>query len=313
MKRIATVLRTRIRTHYSGDNNVFQNLGDAINPYILNGLGFECVSYRIGDDQVLNPGRCLLGIGSLLSSDMLRNLSLPLDVWGTGWRGKDSAFFDRSDIRFHAVRGPLTAEGFDLPPKQPMGDPALLMPLLFSRRVEPHKQSILIPHIYRVSSLLAMQRASAAGCSKIVFPLVYARLSLATLKSIDLKGTLTDAWNWRGYNQAGIHSVWQLIDIISGASFVLTGALHGAILAQAYGVPWAAYNDGYLDVPPKWADWGAYLGIKLSFVKTLKQGHEWWNDTGRHGQTQSVRPLLNAFPYINASPKAQVIASRIRD
>ena len=313
MNKIATSLRINIRTHYAGDNKVLQNFGDAVNPYILHGLGFECVGPNTVDDLVLNPGRCLLSIGSLLSNDMMRDLNMPLDVWGAGWRGKDSSFFDCSNIRFHAVRGPLTAEGFGLPLNHPMGDPALLMPLLFSRIVEPNKQSILIPHSYRVSSLLAMKCASAAGCNKTVSPLVYARLSLASLKSINFKGALADAWNWRDYSRAGIHGVWELVDIISGASFVLTGALHGAILAQAYGVPWAAYNDGYVDVPPKWADWGAYLGIDISFVKTLREGQAWWNDTGKHGRTHSLRPLLNAFPYIHASPKAQVIASRILD
>jgi hypothetical protein len=79
--------------------------------------------------------------------------------------------------------------------------------------------------------------------------------------------------------------------------FVLTGSLHGAILAQAYGVPWAAYDDGYVDVPEKWYDWADYLRIRIAFVSDLRTGLDWWRATGHCGQLRDTAPLLAAFPY----------------
>jgi hypothetical protein len=91
--------------------------------------------------------------------------------------------------------------------------------------------------------------------------------------------------------------VWSAVECIAGADFVLTVSLNGAILAQAYGVPWAAYDDGYIDAPPKWYDWAAYLGVNLEFVTNLAQGERWWARSGCHGGVRDLAPLLAAFPY----------------
>ena len=67
-------------------------------------------------------------------------------------------------------------------------------------------------------------------------------------------------------------------------------SLHGAILAQAYGVPWAAY-----------------LGIPLIFVADRNAGMRWWQTTGVQGSIRDIEPLLAAFPYqrLHLSPSAQ--------
>lgn len=96
---------------------------------------------------------------------------------------------------------------------------------------------------------------------------------------------------------------------IAGADFVLSGSLHGAILAQAYGVPWAAYDDGYIDTPAKWLDWTAYLGIQIDFVTTLTEGQIWWRSQGHHGVIRDLSPLLDAFPYpINSDTSSSLLA-----
>jgi hypothetical protein len=91
--------------------------------------------------------------------------------------------------------------------------------------------------------------------------------------------------------------VYDAIGRLAGARFVLTGSLHGAILAQAFGVPWACYDDGYLDAPAKWTDWGAYLGIEIERVATLEQAERWWERIGQHGRVRNLQPLIDAFPY----------------
>lgn len=73
----------------------------------------------------------------------------------------------------------------------------------------------------------------------------------------------------------------QLIEIISGARFVLTGSLHGAILAHAYGVPFAPLESEYIDCPPKWADWFASIGLgEPVFVDNIVEGRKWYSSTG---------------------------------
>jgi hypothetical protein len=114
-----------------------------------------------------------------------------------------------------------------------------------------------------------------------------------------------------GYLKLGIpiYSGRPAINVIAGADFVLTGSLHGAILAQAYGIPWAAYDDGYVDVPAKWLDWAAYLGIRIQFVDSLRQGQQWWLAKGRHGRVRELDSLLQAFPYASA----QIVDRHVQD
>ncbi|MBF0543227.1 MAG: hypothetical protein HQM08_02280 [Candidatus Riflebacteria bacterium] len=102
--------------------------------------------------------------------------------------------------------------------------------------------------------------------------------------------------------------LWNALQIITGASFVLSGSLHGAIISQVYGIPWAAYNDGYVDVSAKWFDWAAYLGVDIQFVKTLKEGKTWWEKHGKHGRIRSLSPLLRSFPYKILNPYVERLA-----
>lgn len=65
---------------------------------------------------------------------------------------------------------------------------------------------------------------------------------------------------------------------ISGARFVLAGAMHAAIVAHAYGVPFALLNSAYIDCPPKWEDWLASVNLGSPvFVDNVIEGREWYN------------------------------------
>ena len=301
----------RLRVFDFGMNHFIRNLGDALTPYVLAGLGFECAGIHMDDKDVINSGRCLLTMGSFLSGDCLRLLEFPLDIWGSGWKGKERMDLVQPDMRVHAVRGPLTAKGLDLPMSIPLGDPALLIPFLFPKPVVSHNKSIVIRHIFRFNSQTAARCAEASGCDESKTSRTYVEPRLKFVKSIDLNGFLADVWYWKKYQRAGVSSIQSLIHQIAGASFVLTGSLHCAILAQAYGIPWSAYTDGFVDVPPKWEDWGAYLGVDIGFARTLDEGREWWRETGRFGQTRSLQPLIEAFPHLDASPRAQCLATTI--
>lgn len=70
----------------------------------------------------------------------------------------------------------------------------------------------------------------------------------------------------------------ELIEKISGARFVLAGSMHAAIVAHAYGVPFALLKSEYIDCPPKWEDWLASIEYGSPvFVENIMEGRQWYN------------------------------------
>lgn len=269
----------------------------------------EIADLKTADDFVRNPGRCLLCVGSCLTGDFLRRIELPVDVWGSGWKGADACEQLEKDLSFYAVRGPHTANGFNLSDALPLGDPALLMPTIFPKPVARHCRSVVIRHLYRIDSTKAELTARGTGCDILGTCLAFTSVKTPSLLSLSLKGVLADFWNCSTYLRTGVQSVTKLVGAIAGSSFVLTGSLHGAIIAQAYDVPWAAYSDGYIDAPAKWMDWGAYLGVSISFCRSLVEGLEWWQSVGRYGRLRELRPLVESFPYFEDAPNGSTLAS----
>lgn len=301
-----------VRVYYSGEEGWVQNLGDALVPHLLACLGVRGVARELADSRVLNPGRCLLVIGSLLTSADLRRIHGPIDVWGCGWKGHEAwEGFNASRVHFHAVRGPQSAAGVHPQGPLPLGDPALLLPYLRPAAQRPHGRTVLLQHLDRVGSSEARRHADAAGCDEIRSPLVFRRTQLRTMVQLRPGNVLYDLRRWAALRPKSVRPLWDTVDRIAGASFVLTGSLHGAVLAQAFGVPWAAYNDGCIDSPAKWRDWAAYLGLSLSFAETLHAGRVWWNDEGHRGRIRDLAPLVAAFPYLDACPPAQRLLAQV--
>jgi hypothetical protein len=304
----------RVTVYFSGEEGWVQNLGDALVPHLLRGLGVRGVGREVTDATVLNPGRCLLVIGSLVTSADLRRIDGPIDVWGCGWKGMDAwEGFEASHVRFHAVRGPLTAAGVSDRGGLPLGDPALLLPYLFPRPSRGHGRSVLLQHLDRVQSSAARERAMSAGCDEVRSPYVYGLGQVSTILRTRPGQLLYDLRRWVAMRPSGVLPLWETIDRIAGASFVLTGSLHGAILAQAFGVPWAAFDDGCIDTPAKWRDWAAYLGVSIAFMPTLERGRQWWSDEGHRGRIRDLAPLVAAFPYLDQCPPAQHLLARLRN
>jgi polysaccharide pyruvyl transferase WcaK-like protein len=72
-------------------------------------------------------------------------------------------------------------------------------------------------------------------------------------------------------------SIEAMVREISGADFILAGAMHAAIVAHAYGVPFALFAYSYVDCPPKWYDWADSVGIKdVSYVSDIEAGKKWY-------------------------------------
>lgn len=252
------------------ETNRTGNFGDALNTVVLGELGFAIVPPS--NDGTANPDRCMMAIGSVLAPWHVARARHPIDVWGAGWRGEPLTDAELERLTVHAVRGPLTATAVGCT-DVPLGDPALLLPR-FHTPAAPvaARPAVVIPHI-----LDPVQLSPAdVGCDAVVSVRVHQR----------------GRWH-RRFTPTPL----QVVDRIAAAGFVLTGALHGAIVAQAFGVPWAPWAGTRVDCPAKWLDWAAYLGIESTHVTDRHSGEKWWDRHGSTGKVRPLDPLLEAFPY----------------
>lgn len=75
----------------------------------------------------------------------------------------------------------------------------------------------------------------------------------------------------------------EVVWLLSGARFVLSGSLSAAAVAQAYGVPFAPMRSEFEDNPVRWQDWFTAVGIDMGdfsisdFPKDVPEGREWYN------------------------------------
>jgi len=122
-------------------------------------------------------------------------------VWGSGLRHPVVSPANVTlDVR--AVRGPLTREALlhvGVPCPEVFGDPAILLPRFYRPKPVRRRPFLVIPHFLREKELL---QSHPGAC-------------ISTLTS-----------NWQGF-----------VDAIAGADLVISGSLHGIVLAEAYGVP----------------------------------------------------------------------------
>ena len=161
------------------------------------------------------------GVGTLL--DGRHDQSMKKVVLGAGI-GESHAARPDPNWDFRWVRGPMTASEFGLEAHQAIGDPAILWPELTSG----HDQSGFIgfvPHYATWDSFDWVSVANAAGMQAI---------------------------NPRQSPSA-------VIDQMRGCSRILAESLHGAICADAMGIPWASCILAHRFNEFKWRDWLATI------------------------------------------------------
>lgn len=155
------------------------------------------------------------GIGSVL------NDRLPIGsqniVFGSG-AGYGDAPSPRN-WKFYAVRGPRTAGAFGLTDIA-FGDPAILLPRMLPVEKDSNPATIFVPH--RESGALGGWKAPCAA---------------AGIKYVDPQTDFVE-----------------VVRSIGRAKLVITESLHGAIVADAYRVPWIPVVV-FHSHPFKWHDW----------------------------------------------------------
>lgn len=216
-----------------------RNFGDALGKY------FVQPGWREDKEHVYFP------IGSVICDEVMELVleygHTPVFV-GCGWRGSAlSAELVHRSV-FHGVRGPNTRDElhrYDIE-VEVVGDPAYGI-TEFITAGEKTGKTLLIPHYYDVMGMSYQYTQLGA---EVIQPTVLAD------------------------NEASIE---RMVKEISGAEFVLAGAMHAAIVAHAYGVPFAPFAFSYVDCPPKWYDWADSVNIKdVSFASDIQMGRLWY-------------------------------------
>jgi hypothetical protein len=234
-----------------------------------------------------HPSRNHHLIGSVIANDHLRRSiqggRQPV-FWGCGHRG---AALDAEAVaaamfvgcRGTGTRASLLKHGLDV---AVVGDPGTLVPIIIGRAAR-RSEKLLVPHLH---DHVVYDRAEV-GCDRILSPWVSNRKELVNL-----------------------------IRRISGARFVLAGSLHAAIVASAYGVPFAFFKSEYLDCPPKWIDWASSIALpeeKIEFHQTLREGEQWYGDVKGAIQRTRLLPLLEAAEKIAVVRASAKIRARFYD
>lgn len=167
----------------------------------------------------------VVGIGSVISVPN----SAKARIWGSGIVKKDDKI---SKGLFYAVRGKYTQKrlqelGFKAP--EAIGDPALLLPLVYIPKTIKKYQIGVIPHYIHYESIKE-------------------KIKNDKIKIINLT-----------------NSIEQVIEEIYSCEYTISTSLHGIIVSQAYGIPslWYTYSNKKLfGDNVKFCDYFSSVGIK---------------------------------------------------
>lgn len=233
------------RTFHWRDGHAFGNFGDALT-LLYKDLFFEGPSlvragtiHLVGSvitENRLNEGR---RNGFSVNDEAGRSV-----FWGCG--KKDGAAIAQPLIDtaiFLGVRGALTRDALGLAATTPLGDTALLLPRFYEPRHQPESYGkvLWVPHIHHP----ALRDEDIAGPDACL------------IRSPAIPNT--------------VEAVADFIDTIASASFVMANAMHAAVVAMAYGVPFAFWSGRYVNVPFKWQDLTSAMGFDMPFASDFAQ------------------------------------------
>ncbi len=221
-------------------NNPY-NLGDYLGGVIIN----ELLSRKgIDINKDIPEKKHLFAVGSNILGSKEKGNYQDATIWGSGCLmnpSKRARFFQKLSQRhldIRAVRGPLTREvllelGHDCPERY--GDPAILMPIIYSPEVEKKRKYIVIPQFY----------------NELKFREGHPDEYMISMNTSDYKF---------------------VIDEIVSSEMVYTSSLHGIILAEAYGIPAVFFRGLSKSIDFKYKDYYSSTGrYDVSMVDTFEK------------------------------------------
>lgn len=202
---------------------------------------WECANGNFGDDlnlwlwDFLLPGfrevdddLLLVGVGTVLNGALLPPTGRKL-VIGSGFGyGSLPDMSDRAQWDIRCVRGPLTAEKLMLPTDMGIVDPAVMVPDMpeFGKLPKLYKKSF-VPHWESAVSGIWKTISSQVGLTYID--------PCSEAKAV--------------------------IRMIAQSELIVAESMHGAILADAFRVPWIPVSTSRAINSFKWNDWASTLGL----------------------------------------------------
>jgi succinoglycan biosynthesis protein ExoV len=172
------------------------------------------------------PDSILVGIGTVLSDKLPDAKHYHVIGSGTGYG--ELSKLNNENTTFHFVRGPLTAEKLNLSNEQYITDPGILIADLRPVEVSKKKGIAFMPHV--------------------------------GIDSIEYK-VLVESMGWTYISPSS--SEHEVLSAIASASLLVTSAMHGAIIADSYRVPWIPIITSSEILPFKWRDWCLTMQLKF--------------------------------------------------
>lgn len=205
------------------------NFGDDLNPWLLERLLPETFSSHCYHDPGLRESDeenepLFIGIGTILNQNIPKK---PLKaVFGSG-AGYGSAPDIDESWRVYCVRGPRTAETLGLPADKAITDAAALC-----RKIDLPESSKRFKHAFMPHCSTARQSYWKLVCDEL------------DVHYIDPQ--------W---------SVDEVFASLLATETLVTEAMHGAILADTFRIPWVAVSTTTGILNTKWLDWCASLDL----------------------------------------------------
>lgn len=197
------------------------NFGDDLNSELWPLLSPSL--FADGDDDA---DIAMVGIGTIIGIDPGCSRKLHVFSSGAGYTSADK--WAGCSVEYHCVRGPLTARILNLDRRKALTDGAILTPLVKKYRTDGRGTgTIVIPH-YETLSYPGWEEA----------------ISMAGFRLADPR-----------------RSPDEVISDIACADHVLTESLHGAILADTFGIPWKSFSVSRNFSIAKWTDWCTSVAV----------------------------------------------------
>jgi pyruvyltransferase len=243
---------------YYWQQKAFVNFGDYLSLMLVERIVGTPV--KVHQNYPQNKMKVLHAIGSILS--FAKNDDI---IWGSGVNGK---VLQKKDYKFHcldvrSVRGPLSRaflwENFQIQCPEIYGDPALLTPYFFpefKRAEQPRYPYIIIPHYSETHYF------SKEDYDNVVYP--------------------TDPWD-------------EVISKILDSEFVISSAMHGIIVAEAYGIPARQLRITENEPLFKYMDY--YYGTNRPDFKYASSVEEALEMGGEKPFECDLKQLYEAFPF----------------
>lgn len=198
------------------------NFGDNLNCLLWNTL-----LSKIG---AIRPHQAIYGVGSFEKLVVPAGIQ-KVHVMGSGFAGSEGLFStDPKSVRFHFVRGPKSASAWNYD-RGALGDGALLLAQTYLYDLPCAIPGLLVGYVpHHVSDQLADYESI---CMQ------------AGVRYIRSKGYDTE----------------RFIREVKACDYIITEALHGAIVADIFRKPWAAVSSKRHINSFKWEDWCQSVGL----------------------------------------------------